>query len=294
MNHLTQNNVNKKAIAKAFGLAAKSYDSVAVLQREIGHRLLERLSQIQEGEDILVRLENLKTILDLGGGTGFCSRLLATKFPKAQVCNLDLAFEMLEVAKLLDESKNELKESSNNDLSQFSYVSADAEKLPFTSATLDLIFSNCTVQWCRDLPQLFQELRRVLKPQGLLLFSTFGPDTLYELKECFNTVDTDHHVNNFFDMHHLGDVMLKSQFKYPVVDREMITVTYVSVQELLKDLKLMGASHVFRESGAGLLTQQKLKKLIASYEKYRNTEGFLTATFEVIFGCAFAFDDQAR
>src|SRR5476651_1678543 len=114
-------------------------------------------------------------------------------------------------------------------------VCGDAESLPFKSESVDFVFSNCTFQWFLDPLVALIEIQRILKPQGLLLFSTFGPDTLKELRESYQTIDTEKHVNHFLDMHDIGDLLLHTQFLDPVMDMENITITYENCWELLQD-----------------------------------------------------------
>ena len=153
----------KLAIARNFSKAAPTYDEAAVLQQEIGQRLLERLE--------LIKLFPT-TILDLGSGTGFFSQALSQKYPKAIVLNADIAEGMINVAKHTRYSS-----------AQF-YVCADGDHLPIKSQSIDFVFSNCALHWFFAPQTVFNEIHRVLKPEGLLLFSTFGPDTLKELKAC--------------------------------------------------------------------------------------------------------------
>lgn len=272
---------DKQAIAHAFDRAAKTYDSVALLQREIGHRLLERLNDIEHlelpiDEQLIKKNSFPSSVLDLGGGTGFFSRVLNQKWETSHIFNLDISIEMLTVAKQLN---------TNTDLPQaFSYLCADAEYLPILSDSVDLIFSNCAFQWCYNYPRLFNELYRILKPKGILLFSSFGPDTLRELRESFDTIDRETHVNKFTDMHLIGDIMLGAKFSFPVMDRETILITFPSVKDLMKDLKYMGANYVHRKNNEGIMTRTKLNQLFLAYERFRTQEGFIPASFEVIFG----------
>ena len=265
-NRDTQNIAQQKlAIARNFSRAANTYDSVAILQQEIGQRLLDRLDFIKIQPEV---------ILDLGGGTGFFSRALQQKFPNATLYNLDIAEGMLQIAN----TANALTKK----------VCGDVESLPFKSESVDFIFSNCTFQWFLDPVRALLEIQRVLKPDGLLLFSTFGPDTLKELRESYQALDSGIHVNHFLDMHDIGDLLLHTQFIDPVMDMENLTLTYQTCQELLKDLKETGANTVNGRSVQGLKSACHLQKLQGAYECYRNSDGLLPATFEVVYGHAFA------
>lgn len=276
--------LTKKAIAQTFGSAANTYDSVAILQREIGHRLLEHLDDIQEKywqdlkfNDTTPQIDlfhELPTaILDLGGGTGYFTDLLKKRFQDAMAFNLDLSFNMLT--------------AGNQGFSECIPLCGDAEALPFASNSFDLIFSNCMLQWSFDLPKLFKELHRCLKPKGILLVATFGSDTLFELRESFKSVDNAVHVNAFPDIYQLGDIFVSGRLCYPVFDREIITLTYPSFKELISDLKSMGATHVNREpKSIGLMTRHKHSALLKAYHQFIKMDGLLPATFDVIYGCA--------
>ena len=172
--------IDRQAMRAAFEKAALLYDAAAVLQLEVANRLVERMNYMSMKP---------QSILDAGGGTGFISQLLAERFPKAKITGLDLAFNMLKVSK----KKRSFKQRWNR---QFNYVNAEVENLPFADASLELVISGLTLQWCQDLPKVFKEFKRVLAPGGLLLFSTFGPDTLKELRQSWAEVDEIPHVKH--------------------------------------------------------------------------------------------------
>jgi len=200
------------------------------------------------------------------------------KFPRASLFNLDIAEGMLQFA------------NRAYPLCPSKKVCGDVETLPFKSESVDFIFSNCTFHWFLDPIVAFLEIQRVLKPGGFLLFSTFGPDTLKELRESYQSIDTETHVNPFLDMHDIGDLLLHTQFLDPVMDRENITLTYENVQGLLNDLKETGANAVKRQPSQGLKTQNHLQKLTKAYNEYRNASGELPATFEIVYGHAFTHE----
>jgi malonyl-CoA O-methyltransferase len=267
--HYSKNKRNhKSAIARSFSRAANTYDQVALLQKEIGWRLLERLE--------LIKLAPSK-ILDLGGGTGFFSQQLSQKYPTAQIINCDLAEGMVAFSKDL----------YCNQQDKISFLCADGDYLPLSNQSVDFVFSNCALQWFFDPVGVFQEIRRVLKPEGLLLFATFGQDTLKELRHSYSKIDDQDHVNLFLDMHDLGDILLQQQFQDPVMDMEIILLTYKTINGLIHDLKLTGAHHVnSAKTSAGLSPKSTFNKLSENYEPYRTAEGVLPATFEIVYGHA--------
>jgi len=250
-------------IRNTFNGASINYDDNAFLQNEIANRLAEKL-----------RVISIKpqTIIDLGSGTGLLSNKTAEIFPNANLICVDFAQQSL------------LKNS------QSFKVCANAYELPFASNSVDFIVSNLMMQWCPDLKALFNECFRVLKPEGLILFTTFGPDTLKELKRSWSAVDSSAHVNNFIDMHDIGDQMLQSGFQSPIMEMENITLTYEKVLDLMHDLKSIGAQNVANRSKA-LTGKAKFKKMIEMYESYRS-DGKLPATYEVIYGHAWKNENR--
>ncbi len=263
--------LDKQRIRRSFDRAAPRYDEVAVLQREVGGRMLERMELIRHDP---------RHILDIGAGTGYCSEALLRRYRKAVVISADLSPAMLRVAARRAPVWKRWRR-------QQVFVTADMERLPFPDASVDLLFSNLTLQWCSDLQQTFGELRRVLKPGGLLMFSTFGPDTLRELRHAWETVDDYTHVSAFADMHDIGDQVLHGGFADPVMDVEYFTLTYREVRELMQDLKILGAHNATVGRQRGLTGRQRFAGMMTAYEDYRQ-DGLLPATYEVVYGHAWA------
>jgi malonyl-CoA O-methyltransferase len=256
---------------RAFSRAAPDYDATAVMQREVCTRMLERLDYI--------RMKPAH-ILDAGSGTGWGTRQLAQRYPAARVVALDIAIGMLRTARGRSGWWQKLFGGEKQ-----LQVCADVEALPLAANSMEMIWSNLAVQWCNDLPGAFAEMHRVLKPDGLLMFSTFGPDTLKELRIAFNGVDGHSHVNRFADMHDIGDMLMASGFAEPVMDMEMLTLTYDDVRGVLQDLKTIGAHNATAGRGQGLMGKNAWARLTENYERLRNN-GKLPATFEVVYGHA--------
>jgi len=171
------------------------------------------------------------------------------------------------------------------DKSRYQFVYADAEQLPFRDASVDLIFSNLTIQWWQDLIGLFHEFRRILKPGGLLLFTTFGPDTLKELRESWSQVSDKVHVNQFVDMHDIGDALYNVQIENPVMDSERIVINYQSVKDILLDLKTLGAHNQNSGRERALTGKTRLKSMYQAYEQFYTETGY-PLTYEVLYGHA--------
>ncbi len=251
-----------------FDRAADSYDDSAFLQCEVGERLLERLE--------LIRMQP-QHVLDLGCGTGKITEALLKKYHKAQITGLDLALSMVQKTR----SKGSWRR-------KVAGVCPNAAQLPLRDDSIDMVLSNLMLQWCNDLPGAFSELARAIRPEGLLMFSTLGPDTLKELRASWEQVDGYSHTSRFVDMHDVGDALLQAGFRDPVVDMEVITLTYREVRGLLCDLKGIGANNATAGRNRGLTGKQRMQRFFQAYEQFRQPDGQYPATYEVIYGHAWA------
>jgi len=259
------------AIRQSFNRAAPSYDKFAVLQREIESRLLERV-EFQRHEPAV--------ILDLGCGTGSASRSLSGQFQQAKVIALDWVPAML--------AKVGAGEGSSPDSNAgISRLCADMHSLPLAARSVDLVFSNLALPWSYDLPAVFHEFRRIMKPDAMLIFSCYGPDTLRELKQAWRSMDDRPHVNDYPDMHDIGDELLAAGYREPVMDAERLTLEYPDVMSLMRELKGMGAHNVASQRFRGLTGKARLKGVIQAYEQFRRG-GCYPASYEVVYGTAFA------
>lgn len=263
--------VNKSLSRRSFEQAAQAYDEAAILQREVATRLVERLDYM---------LIEPSVVLDAGVGTGYCTLDLVQRYPNAQVIALDIAQAMLEQTR----SKLPLNKSVN-------YLACDVEKIALADNSVDLVISSLTVQWSNDYLKAFSELKRVLKPGGCILFTSFGPDALKELRHCWYKVDSDQHVNSFIDMHHIGDALLQAGFENPVMDNETITITYKDVYQIMRDLKTIGAHNVLNGRRHSLTGKNRLQAMIAEYETFRN-DGVLPMSYEIVYGHAWIADAE--
>ncbi|WP_295387541.1 malonyl-ACP O-methyltransferase BioC [uncultured Thiodictyon sp.] len=260
--------IDKARARRAFERAAPGYDAAALLQREIADRLLERLDY--------VRLEP-RRILDLGAGTGYAIDALQRRYRKARVIALDFAHAMLLQARRRGRWwRHPL------------CLCGEAEQLPLADGSVDLIVSNAAFQWCNDLDLAFTECLRVLRPGGLLMFTTFGPDTLKELRLAWSTVDGYSHVSPFPDMHDVGDALVRAHFADPVMDMERLTIIYMQLTELMADLKGIGAHNATGQRPRGLTGPRRLAAVQAAYELERQDDGRLPASYEVVYGHAWA------
>lgn len=264
--------INKSRMRRAFEGSAGGYDDVAVLQQEVARRMLERLE--------LMHIEPAR-LADIGCGTGQVTRALLQRYRGGRVIALDIALAMARKAS-----------ATGSWLRRPLVVCGDAESLPLTESSLDVICSNLMLHWCNDLNGVLRELRRALAPGGLLLMTTLGPDTLKELRASWATADGKVHVNGFADMHDVGDALLRAGFADPVIDMEMIRLTYPDARQLMRELKLLGAHNNTHGRPRGLTGKGSFGRVLQAYEKFRTAEGVLPASFEVIYAHAWANEQQ--
>ena len=260
--------LDKHRIAANFGRAAKEYEQHAVLQKTVADRLLERLDLVKISPGL---------VIDIGAGTGTTARALATKYKAAKILQIDLSLPMLQQSRT----------RSRKLFSRQQYLCADAECLPVMTGKSDLVFSSLTLQWCNDLDRAFMESKRILSPGGLFFFATLGPDTLNELRSSWSLVDDKSHVNIFFDMHDIGDALVRAGMTGVVMDTESITMTYPDCYALMRDLKKVGALNANNTRQKSITGKQKMQNMMNAYEKFRRDNG-LPATYEVVYGHAWA------
>ncbi len=259
---------DKAAVRRSFGAAAGDYDEYSVLQREVADRLLGRLDWLKIQPD---------NILDIGAGTGRPTGALMKRFPKARVHALDLSVPML----------GHVKKHGRLFCRPW-LICGDGQQLPVANACMDLVFSSLCLQWCDQPDRVFAEIRRVLKPDGVVLFSSFGPDTLKELRASWRAVDELPHVHVFMDMHDIGDLIVRAGLQEPVMSREEITLTYADVFAVMRDLKYIGASNALQSRSRGLMGRGKLRRLVDAYGEWQLPDGQLPATYEVVYGTAWS------
>ena len=267
--------LDKRRVAAAFDRAASTYEQHDFLQREVADRVLERLDYVS--------LEP-RTVLDIGAGTGRCARALGARYRRARVVQCDLAPGMLRSARAREPRL----------FSRQRFVAGDAEALPFRDGVFDLAFSSLALQWSQDLARAFGEARRVLRSGGLFMFTTLGPDTLRELRRAWAAVSPTPHVNHFLDMHDIGDTLVSAGFGDPVMETEYLTVPYEDVTTLMRDLKGIGASNSAVDRARGMFGRRSLAALTAAYEQFRGSDGKLPATYEVVYGHAWAVEGRRR
>jgi malonyl-CoA O-methyltransferase len=257
--------LDRGRLRAAFDRASAGYEAAAALQARVSTELLERLAAFDFSPGV---------VLDLGSGTGRVTRELKRRYPRALVIALDLAPGMLREAR-----------RHQGLWRRFARVCGDALRLPLASASVDLVFSSLMLQWCEPLGSALAEVRRVLKPSGFFAFSTFGPDTLKELRAAWARADGLTHVNRFLDMHDVGDAIARSGLAEPVLDADRVELGYPDTLTLMRDLKAIGAHNVTAGRPRTLVGKTRLKRMTEAYEALRRG-GALPATYEVIYGAS--------
>lgn len=250
------------------------------LRREIAGRMHERLA--------LVKLAP-ERVLDAGCGAGEDLSLLQKSYPAAHIVGVDASPAMLAAGKTPSAGMRPLNQLLSRLMpakAGVDLVSGDFGNLPLGANSVDLVWSNLALHWHPQPDKVFAEWRRVLKVDGLLMFSNFGPDTLKELRAAFAAMDETPHVLPFVDMHDFGDQLVEAGFTTPVMDMEQITVTYDTVEALLADVRALGGNPLATRRRA-LVGRAAWQRMVAALEAQRRADGKLALTFEVIYGHAF-------
>ena len=258
-----------RQVRRAFSRAAAGYDAAAALQAEVRTRLLGSLDYLDD------RVPSV--VLDVGSGTGHAAAAMRKRWPKAQVLALDLALPMLRQSR-----------RQAGWWKPFARVCADARALPLAEGSVDVIFSNLCLQWVEDLPAVFAGFRRVLRPGGLMLCSSFGPETLAELREAFAQADASPHVSPFASIAQFGDALLSAGFRDPVVDRDLFNLTYPDLPALMRELRAIGATNAMASRRRSLTGRARFAAAAAAYEPLRDGQGRLPSSWEVIYAQAWA------
>lgn len=270
-----------RQVRRAFSRSAASYEAAARLQHAVEARLLESLDYL---DDPALARAPPRRVLDLGCGTGRASRAMQARWPKAEVVSLDLALPMLREGRAAARPGGWL---GNPFARRPLPVCADARALPLADASVDVLFSNLCLQWVEDLDAVLAGFRRVLKPHGLLLFSTFGPATLWELREAFAQADDVPHVSPFADIAGVGDALVRAGFHQPVLDREDERTHYPDLPALMRELRAIGATNALASRRHTLTGRTRFRVAAEAYEAQREAHG-LPASWEILSAMAWA------
>ena len=264
--------VEQRQVRRNFARAAATYDEVAAVQREIGKRMLERLDY--------VRIEP-RRVLDLGCGTGASFAALHQRYPDASLIGVVLSEAMLRAGHVQRSRLRWLLPFLRGN--RPTLLAADAASLPLASQSIGLLWSNLMLHWLDDPLPAFREAHRLLEVGGLLMFSTLGPDTLKELRASFS--DGYAHTQRFTDMHDYGDMLVECGFADPVMDAEVLTMTYAKLDDLLADLRRSGSSCAMHCRRHGLTGRSAWAAARIAYGRLMH-DGRLPATVEVVYGHA--------
>jgi malonyl-CoA O-methyltransferase len=261
---------DRRRLQHSFGRAAAGYAEVAMLQRESESRLLEQLEVLEDRVPA--------RILDVGSGPGRASGVMKGRWPKSEVVAMDIALPMLGEVPRHTRFWRPVRR-----------VCGEAASLPFADGSFDVVFSNMCVQWVPDLPVALAEFRRVLKPEGLLLFTSFGPDTLVELREAYLAAgENDPPLSPFAAIQQVGDALVSAGFRNPVLERENFNLSYPDVKSLMRELRAIGAGDARSHRARGLGGKERQRRMTAAYEAQRGADGQLPSTWEVIGAMAWA------
>ena len=256
-----------RAVAASFGAASTRYDAAATLQAEVREELLSRVALLRTPP---------AAVLDLGAGTGQGALALKRRFPRARVTAADFSAPMLAMARRRSRFWRPIR-----------CVEADARALPFEPGSFDLVFTSLMLQWVQPLDAALAQIRRVLKPGGLLLASSFGPQTLQELRAAWGAANDEVHVNDFIDMHDFGGALQRAGFTEPVLDVDRYMRHYADAAALMREIKAIGAHNVNTARRRGLTGRAAFARMNAAYETQRTAAG-LPATWQVVYAVAWA------
>lgn len=239
--------LDKRIISRNFSQSARDYDKHAVLQKALANELLSLAGKLEP-----------KRILDIGCGTGYLTRRLAETFPKAEVIGIDIAPGMIEVAR------------NKNSRANLNFIAGDGEDIPLENLTFDLVVSNASLQWM-DAKRVFAGAHKVLNPGGRFIFTTFGPQTLRELKV------SGFRVNKFLSVVELKGIA-GNLFSTIRLKSKIVRQRFEGVKELIYHLK---------EIGAQSADKRKSEYSLSAFKEYKekfSSNGCIYATYELIYG----------
>ena len=261
----TQYTIRRNDVRRRFDRAAASFDNADFVHRNTRDGLFSRL------EPVVI---DARTIVDLGSATGAATVRLARRFRGARVIAVDLSRAMLEKCR-----------DRQSWFSKTSVVQADAAALPFANESVDVVFANLLLPWVTDPASVAAEVARVLRKDGLFAFATLGPDSLLPLRNAWREADPGghEHVNRFLDMHDVGDALVRSGLRDPVLDVDRLTVTYNDVEGLFRDLTATGARNALGNRDPGLLGKARFAAVRERLEAGA-TDGRISLDLELVFG----------
>lgn len=262
---------DSRHVRRAFSRAASSYNAAATLQHSVEAHLLDSLGYF--GERIP------QVVLDVGSGTGRAAAAMQKRWPKTRVLALDLALPML---------RQTQKQRWRPWQRSVHALCSDARALPLADGCIDVLFSNLCLQWVDDLPGVLAGFRRVIRPGGLLLVSTFGPRTLHELRAAFSSADDMPHVSPFAGIAQFGDALMASGFRDPVLDRDITTTRYPDLSALMRELRAIGSTNALQARRHTLTGKTRFARAAQAYASDCGDGDSLPATWETITAMAWS------
>ncbi len=266
MSSLNPGELNLRHVRARFDRAAKRFAGADFVHRTAADGLMQRLQPMT----VQPRL-----IADLGSALGAGSKLLARQFPRARILSIDLSVEMLKAAKQQRRWFSKLRE-----------LQADATELPLATGSVDFVFANMLLPWINDPPAFFGEVARVLRVDGVFMFSTLGPDSLAEIRSAWNEIDEGSHVHRFPDMHNLGDAVLRANLSDPVLDIDYLSVTYRNTETLFAEMAAAGARNSLRGRRRTLTGTGRMLSFTRQLQE-RAGGDVIELNLELVFGHAF-------
>ncbi len=250
---------DKNRVKQSFASAVDSYDAMASLQRQVGLQLLQHFPMGSMD----------KCIVDIGCGTGFLTQQLRALPLVEKVLAVDIALSMVQ------RTKAKIGKGTH-------YICADAEFIPLKNQSVDMIISNLALQWCQNLSMVFNGFKNTLKKNGSVMFSTFGPTTLQELKQAWAEVDDYNHVNAFFSANEIEGFLKHAGFTNIKIITQVYQSKYLTVLDLMRELKGIGAQHILSNRNRKMTSKGRMQAMISAYEQNR-MNGKIPATYEIIF-----------
>ena len=254
--------LNRRHIRQRFDRIAAQFDNADFVHKKTCKGLIHRL------EPVLVKASS---ILDLGSATGSANDELRKRFKRTNIVSLDISHNMLCKAR-----------EKKSWFSKAAYTQADAIALPFKNSCFDLVFANMLLPWLNDPQTVFQEITRVLRKGGVFAFTTLGPDSFREIARSWNEIDSKPHVNQFIDMHNLGDSLVKSGLKDPVVDVDRLFISYKDSETMINDLKNSGSGNMLENRNQSMTGKESFKKMIKTLTN--PDTGEIKLSLELIYG----------
>ena len=280
----TQSAIEPARVAKLFAHPLRVAGS-GFLRREISNRMQERLDYLKISP---------KAVLDAGCGTGEDLLSLQQRYTQAQMIGVDISTAMLAETKASMATARSclhrwISKLLRKNVPQL--LQTDVGAVPLHDASIDLLWSNLALHWHPNPAQVFAEWYRLMRTEGALMFSCFGTDTFKELRDAFALIDDAPHTLAFVDMHDVGDRLVHAGFPSPIMDREIITVTYETPQDLFADVRAFGGNPLIQRR-RGALSRAQGMQIKRALEKLRGADGKIPLTFEIVYGHAFKFSQK--